>query len=136
MINRFARDNFQEAMKVAARADFTKVDWAKFKFMTFDVPNHRGPYEERYNHLGKHSVLSLLTDPLPEANYFRERQCKYVEVAPNVICTGVAHLEELFQNIIDEGGEGIILRDPRSPYQEGRSSGYLKHKVGFGIAEG
>lgn len=39
------------------------------------------------------------------------------------------HLEKYFQNTIDLGGEGIILRDPAAPYQPGRCPGYLKHKV-------
>jgi len=30
---------------------------------------------------------------------------------------------------MDQGGEGIILRDPESPQQGGRSKGFLKHKV-------
>ena len=44
-------------------------------------------------------------------------------------CKDEAHLESFFQDIIDGGGEGIILRDPQAPYQAGRSQGYLKHKV-------
>ena len=39
------------------------------------------------------------------------------------------HLEKVFQDIVDEGGEGIILRDPVAPYEPGRSNSYLKHKV-------
>ena len=39
------------------------------------------------------------------------------------------HMEKFFQDIIDKGGEGIILRDPEAPLQRGRSRGYLKHKV-------
>ena len=39
------------------------------------------------------------------------------------------HLEKIFQDIIDQGGEGIILRQPTAPYQGGRSAGFLKHKV-------
>jgi DNA ligase-1 len=53
----------------------------------------------------------------------------FVEVAPKQVCEGMNHMESFLQDIIDEGGEGIILRDPFSPYQPGRSSGYLKHKV-------
>jgi len=30
---------------------------------------------------------------------------------------------------MDQGGEGIILRDPFSALESGRSSGFLKHKV-------
>mgnify|MGYP002385648633 FL=1 len=45
------------------------------------------------------------------------------------MCTGIAHLEKVFQDVIDRGGEGVILRDPSAPYVQGRSTGYLKHKV-------
>jgi ATP-dependent DNA ligase len=38
-------------------------------------------------------------------------------------------METFFQDVIDKGGEGIILRDPTAPYESGRSKGYLKHKV-------
>jgi len=39
------------------------------------------------------------------------------------------HLEGYFHDIIEGGGEGIILRDPNESYKPGRSAGYLKHKV-------
>ncbi len=40
-----------------------------------------------------------------------------------------AEFGNVFQDVIDKGGEGVILRDPVSLYQPGRSAGYLKHKV-------
>ena len=52
-------------------------------------------------------------------------------MAPRLICEGSEHLEKFFQSVMDEGGEGIILRDPKAPYTPGRSSGYLKHKVSW-----
>jgi len=42
----------------------------------------------------------------------------------------MSHVESFYQEIIEKGGEGIILRDPLAPYQHGRSSSFLKHKVG------
>jgi len=54
---RFGRDNFQEASKVAHRAG--DVNWDRFKFVVFDVPNHAGRYRERYEQLGKEPTLSL-----------------------------------------------------------------------------
>ena len=42
LANRFGRDNFQEAMKIVHKVTFSGIDWGKFKFMVFDVPNHRG----------------------------------------------------------------------------------------------
>ena len=40
-------------------------------------------------------------------------------------------MQLFMQQIIDEGGEGIILRDPLSLQKQGRSSQFLKHKVFF-----
>ena len=58
-----------------------------------------------------------------------ETQCKYISVAPHEPCRDEAHLEKFFQDILDKGGEGIILQDPLCLYKPGRSHGYLKHKV-------
>jgi len=44
------------------------------------------------------------------------------------------HLEKFLQDIIDKGGEGIILRDPVARIQPGRDPGYLKHKVTIVLA--
>ena len=52
-LNRFGPDNFQEAMKISNRVDPTQIDWTKFKYMVFDIPNQRdNTYESRYAGLG------------------------------------------------------------------------------------
>jgi len=110
--------------------------------MVFDIPTHRGTYEARYNELRNipfhpHlpppptlSSLPVLTISNTEARLSNSNQSSsFLEVAPKQVCKDSAHLDRVFQDIIDTGGEGIILRDPSSIYQPGRSSGYLKHKV-------
>ena len=52
-IKRFGRDNFQEASKLSSRCEPTKIDWRKFKYMVFDIPNLQATYAERYRQLGK-----------------------------------------------------------------------------------
>lgn len=54
---------------------------------------------------------------------------KHAEVANKEICKDVQHLEDFFQAVLKGGGEGVILRDPKSLYQPGRSASFLKHKV-------
>jgi len=49
---RFGRDNFQAAMKLAQKAEMKDIDWTQFKYMAFDLPVHKGTYEERYRALG------------------------------------------------------------------------------------
>jgi len=63
--------------------------------------------------------------------YFGQSPSKrpFIEVAPREICKDGTHLEKFYQDIMDRGGEGIILRDPKAAYQPGRSPGFLKHKV-------
>ena len=59
----------------------------------------------------------------------RQKTHRYVSLAPFTLCEGTDHLEKIFQDIMDQGGEGIILRDPSAPFEVGRSRGFLKHKV-------
>ena len=118
--------------------DENAIDWKRFKFMVFDLPTHRGTYEERYAALGKTDTLILYFFRIPLISFFAAKKFEgsthpYIEVAPMQICTSMDHLEKTFQDILDMGGEGVILRDPTSPYQEGRSAGYLKHKVSYFI---
>jgi ATP-dependent DNA ligase len=52
-----------------------------------------------------------------------------VNLAPKEECQNEHHMQMFLQDIIDGGGEGIILRDPLAQHQSGRSPGFLKHKV-------
>jgi len=61
----------------------------------------------------------------------KDHPSKFIDIAEKVVCQGTNHLESFFQDVIDRGGEGIILRDPQSLLQPGRTTSYLKHKVRF-----
>jgi hypothetical protein len=131
---RFGRNNFQEAIKLAHSHQLPHVDWFKFKFMVFDVPTHKGTFEERYSTLGLSSLkmqkTKLADDLFLTVAQFGIIQHKHVEIAPMIVAKDMNHLEQFLQNVLDNGGEGIILRDPKCHHQGGRSSGFLKHKVG------
>jgi ATP dependent DNA ligase domain len=49
--------------------------------------------------------------------------------AARLLCTGKKQLNQMVQNIINDGGEGVILRKPKSIYENGRSSTLIKLKV-------
>ena len=116
---------------MSSRADPSRIDWNKFKYVVFDVPNHNGTYAERYNKLGKNYSLTLtLTSLTYTVEYFGKRGTgNYVDIAKAVVCRDATHLEEFYQDVMDAGGEGIILRNPEAPYEHGTAPGYLKHKV-------
>jgi len=73
------------------------------------------------------SIVSLSHAILEES--LGDKDHKYMQIAAYTLCEGTDHLEKIFQDIMDQGGEGIILRDPSTPFETGRSKGFLKHKV-------
>jgi ATP dependent DNA ligase domain len=50
-------------------------------------------------------------------------------VASRVVCNNKEHLNNALMNLIDGGGEGVILRKPQSIYYHGRSTDLIKLKV-------
>eukprot|EP00026_Physarum_polycephalum_P002684 Phypoly_transcript_02692.p1 GENE.Phypoly_transcript_02692~~Phypoly_transcript_02692.p1 ORF type:complete len:862 (+),score=102.64 Phypoly_transcript_02692:87-2672(+) len=109
----FGRGQFNETCKISSRSLISKVNWNAFKYMVFDCPVREGTYEERY---------SFLQTRIPTNHQF-------VFLAPKITCTGRDHLQEFTKNILAEGGEGVILRNPKSAYEHGRSKNILKFKT-------
>lgn len=50
---RFGRDSFQETVKLSRRVDQSSLAWDRFRYMVYDIPTHKGAYEERYTELGE-----------------------------------------------------------------------------------
>ncbi len=92
-----------------------------FKYMVFDGPQLQGNFEERYLQLQR--ILS------PNRSKSNSNQGAYCELAPLIECRGRDHLEEVFQDIVRNKGEGVMLRKPQSPYVAGRTDALLKKKV-------
>jgi len=59
-VSRFGRDNFQEALKMVTTASTEGVDWSRFKYIVFDVPQDVGSYEQRYSMLGENNFYCAL----------------------------------------------------------------------------
>jgi hypothetical protein len=53
----------------------------------------------------------------------------FVKLIEMVKCKGREHLAQFFKNVISNKGEGVMLREPRSVYQGGRSKSLRKYKV-------
>src|SRR5690348_2134217 len=113
-------------MKLGHRVVGAEVDWKRFKYMVFDAPTHKSTYEERYGLLGEPKPRNTMAYVLA-VDRLANHAGPYIQVAPRVVCKGMEHFESHFQDILDAGGEGVILRDPQAPFTEGRCSGYLKH---------
>ena len=108
-----ARKSFQRTVSIVRRQD--KSDhWREIRFLVFDAPSQGSEFEERVAYLK--DLLEKSATPHLQAH--THEQCRDVE-----------HLREELARIEALGGEGLMLRQPGSRYEAGRSSTLLKVKT-------
>lgn len=108
-----ARKAFQRTVSIVRRQD--KSDhWREIRYLVFDAPSVDAPFEERLEH-----VRDLIQTRRPE----------FAQAHQHLRCTGLSHLREELARVEALGGEGLMLRQPGSRYERGRSSTLLKVKT-------
>jgi DNA ligase 1 len=103
------RDNRDRVTSIVASD--RESDWEDCLYVIFDSPDCEGGFEHRISHARN------ITDV-----------CSNTLVLPQTVCFGRSHLLEKLDEIISEGGEGIMLRKPGSLYERCRSYSCLKVK--------
>jgi len=106
------RGEFQKCVSIVRRQD-KNDEWEQVKFLVFDAPSIDLPFEERLEH------IRLLE---------QESASMYWSPLKHYKCEGLAHLKEELKRVEDKGGEGLMLREPKSKYESGRSNTLLKVK--------
>jgi DNA ligase-1 len=107
-----ARKAFQRTVSIVRRHDGSDL-WRELKFRIFDAPAVEQPFEERIEYL---------------CDCFSQLRLPYAGVLPQMRCLSVAYLRDELDRIDSLGGEGLMLRQPGSRYEAGRSSTLLKLK--------
>ncbi len=106
------RKAFQRTVSIVRRQD--KSDhWKSVRFLVFDAPAAGGPFEERLDFL-KEGIRGW-------AN-------AHLLLHEHALCRDVEHLREELARVEALGGEGLMLRQPGSTYEAGRSATLLKVK--------
>ena len=109
------RKKFQRTVSIVRRQD--KCDlWAEVKFLVFDAPAAPGGFEER---------VAFLADALGPA----KPRLKFARQHEHQLCKDLACLREELARVEALGGEGLMLRQPGSRYEVGRSATLLKVKT-------
>jgi DNA ligase-1 len=103
------RKSFQKTISIVRRQDKSDL-WKKIRFLIFDAPAHGGQFEERLE-----LILSLAKHP-------------YAAAHEHTLCKGITHLTDELARVEALGGEGLMLRQPKSKYAIGRSATLLKVK--------
>ena len=105
------RNQFEEIASITK--SFKGDNWAKLTLYVFDVPNASGNLFER---------LKTLED------YLKDHPTPYIKIIPQIPIRDKTHLFEYLHEIEGKKGEGIVLRNPNSPYERKRSTQILKLK--------
>jgi DNA ligase-1 len=109
------RKQFQRAVSIVRRQDKGER-WREITFVIFDAPALDAPFEERLGHCRE--LLGA-------------RETPHARVHEHAVCDGAAALRAELARVEALGGEGLMLRQPRSRYVAGRSSTLLKVKSFF-----
>ena len=107
-----ARKAFQRTVSIVRRQDQPPT-WNQLSYQVFDAPTLKLPVEERWATLQQR---------------LSRNQVPYLQLLPQQVCRGTEHLLTELNQLLAQGGEGLMLRAPGSRYEAGRSSTLLKVK--------
>lgn len=107
------RKQFQRTVGIVKRQDRSPL-WKELRYVVFDAPSHGGLFEERL------AALEALVDAA---------KVEWLELCAHARCEGVEHLKRELARVEALGGEGLMLRQPGSRYEVGRSNTLLKVKT-------
>jgi DNA ligase-1 len=99
-----------DKLQVAVKSN-KQEDWMDIKYMIFDLPGSKEPLEVRRNWLRQLSFPS------------------HIHIVDVEQCKGSKHLEKFLDSILECGGEGVMINEPKTLYCPGISSTILKVKV-------
>jgi DNA ligase-1 len=106
------RKKFQRTVSIVRRQDKSDL-WKELRYLVFDAPLSNGGFEDR---------LQFLKDAIARSN------STYARAHQHELCRNVDSLRAELARVEALGGEGLMLRQPGSLYQPGRSSTLLKVK--------
>lgn len=107
------RKSFQKTISIVRRQDRSE-HWKQIRYLVFDAPAEKTVFEER---------MAWLKD------YFRTNTSSFTQLLDQMRCKSDTHLRSELERVESLGGEGLMLREPGSKYEVGRSSTLLKIKT-------
>jgi DNA ligase-1 len=130
------RDKFESCGHIRRKVPDDET-WFSVQYLAFDLPAFAEPFEERMAALAGVVAAAVARAP----RHIRERhehlegmlpeQWRPLEFVRHTKLTGFAHAARLMAESVARKGEGLMLRAPRSMYEQKRSSTLLKLKPVF-----
>lgn len=107
------RGRFEALSGAVRRARPLDAEWRAIRFQVFDQPAGAGPFAERAARL---------------AALVRQHGCPWLQAVEQGRLDNPAALQRRLQQVVRDGGEGLMLHRADAPWQPGRSPALLKLK--------
>lgn len=106
------RGRFEETLSIVSR-DQPHPGWRSISYNIFEIPNASGGLDARLGRLREH---------------LQQHPVEYLRLIPQLVCRNAEHVMQQLKMVEAAGAEGLVLRNPHSPYETGRSPNALKVK--------
>jgi len=107
------RNDFPGIMSIVSKDVPVDSEWKKIKYMVFDMPLESGDFTARYASLKK--IVAKSKNP-------------HLKLVEHKIVKNRQEMEAVYDSLVAQGAEGVMLRKPDSNYETKRSNVLLKVK--------
>lgn len=115
-----------QQLNSVARTQVTAVDYEVLQFYWYDIVDTTKSFKERFKLMNEiKEELNLKFQP--EANF--EYEDLRIQFVPQILLSGWANILRAHNKYVEEGWEGLVIRDPEKPYKpNGRTNDMIKVK--------
>lgn len=107
------RGRFEQASSTIRQQPADDDAWRRMRYMVFDLPGHAGTFDQRMPALQK--LVAQIGQP-------------WVQAVTQFKVANAAELQRKLDEVVQGGGEGLVLHRGASLYRAGRSDDLLKLK--------
>ena len=126
------RENFQDMGVVRKKVPIDE-EWINLKYVVYDLPEDDNVFEDRVDNLKQAVEESKIEWDKLKQEYpdpFNNIDCPVV-YTEQIKIKSLKHLETIYKEVLKNGGEGVMIKDPKSQYEDKRSNYMLKYKPCF-----
>ena len=129
------RENFQD-MGVVRKKIPIDEEWINIKYVVYDLPEDNNVFEVRVKNLK--NVVDETKKAWDTFQFSGETHAiPFNSIESPIVFTeqvkikSLKYLEEIYKDVLSNGGEGVMIKDPNSYYEDKRSDYMLKYKPCF-----
>lgn len=115
-----ARNKFDEISALIRSGDSNASLWKSVSYNVFDVPNACEEFQI--------SICSLENRLAVLEEYLQKYPKVYIKIIPQIPVENQNNLNQFYESIIKNQGEGVVIRKNLNPYEKGRSKNAMKLK--------